>query len=157
MILSSAVRAYVCAEPTDMRKSMDTLSQLVQPVGQVFVFLSRHIKEVLLAKLPSLCHLASAKRASTEQHSSAWSISVTKMTKSSLTIFDCRLTFDAHTGCVWCGRNSSSATGLRFPTAIITSHQTILGITRPSASLSSMLCSIQKHCVHLSGRSSGRR
>ncbi len=55
MILSSAVRAYVCAEPTDMRKSIDALSQLVQPVfgadvfsGQVFVFLSRQRNKVKL-------------------------------------------------------------------------------------------------------------
>jgi hypothetical protein len=29
MILSSAVRAYVCAEPIDMRKSIDGLAALV--------------------------------------------------------------------------------------------------------------------------------
>jgi transposase len=32
MILSSAVRAYVCAEPIDMRKSIDALSMLVEPL-----------------------------------------------------------------------------------------------------------------------------
>jgi len=43
MILSSAVRAYVCAEPLDMRKSIDGLAALVAPLlggdafsGQVF-------------------------------------------------------------------------------------------------------------------------
>ena len=48
MILSSAIRAYVCTEAVDMRKSIDGLSQLVQagmgmnPLsGQVFVFIGR--------------------------------------------------------------------------------------------------------------------
>lgn len=48
MILSSAIRAYVCAEPIDMRKSIDGLAALVQPMlgcdpfsGQVFVFIGR--------------------------------------------------------------------------------------------------------------------
>jgi len=48
MILSSAVRAYVCAEPIDMRKSIDGLAALVAPLlggdafsGQVFVFVGR--------------------------------------------------------------------------------------------------------------------
>ena len=55
MMLSSAVRAYVCAEPTDMRKSIDSLSQLVEPVfgadafgGQVFVFLGKQRNNVKL-------------------------------------------------------------------------------------------------------------
>jgi len=55
MILSCAVRAYVCAEPTDMRKSIDSLSQLVQPVfgadvfgGQVFVFWGKQRNKVKL-------------------------------------------------------------------------------------------------------------
>ncbi len=55
MILSSAVRAYVCAEPTDMRKSIDGLSQLIKPVfgadafgGQVFVFLGKRRNKVKL-------------------------------------------------------------------------------------------------------------
>ena len=48
MILSSAVRAYVCAQPVDMRKSIDGLAALVRPLlgadvfsGQVFVFVGR--------------------------------------------------------------------------------------------------------------------
>lgn len=48
MILSSAIRAYVCAEPIDMRKSIDGLAALVRPMlgqdpfsGQVFVFIGR--------------------------------------------------------------------------------------------------------------------
>lgn len=48
MILSSAVRAYVCAEPTDMRKSIDGLALLIEPVfkadpfsGAMFVFLGK--------------------------------------------------------------------------------------------------------------------
>lgn len=48
MILSSAVRAFVCTEPVDMRKSIDGLSQIVavamgmNPMsGQVFVFIGR--------------------------------------------------------------------------------------------------------------------
>jgi transposase len=48
MILPATVRAYVCAEPTDMRKSIDGLVQLIEPVfkaspfsGHVFVFLGK--------------------------------------------------------------------------------------------------------------------
>ena len=48
MILSSAVRAVVCTEPVDMRKSIDGLSQIVAAAmgmnplsGQVFVFIGR--------------------------------------------------------------------------------------------------------------------
>jgi transposase len=48
MILSSAVRAYVCIEPTDMRKSIDGLVQLIEPVfkadpfcGHMFMFLGK--------------------------------------------------------------------------------------------------------------------
>lgn len=48
MILSSAIRAYVCTEAVDMRKSIDGLSQIVtramgmNPLsGQVFVFIGR--------------------------------------------------------------------------------------------------------------------
>ncbi|WP_334166177.1 IS66 family insertion sequence element accessory protein TnpB [Tepidimonas sp.] len=48
MILSSAIRAYVCSEAVDMRKSIDALSQIVaagmgmNPLsGQVFVFIGR--------------------------------------------------------------------------------------------------------------------
>jgi transposase len=48
VIFSSAVRAYVCTEPTDMRKSIDGLVQLVEPVfkldpfcGAMFVFLGK--------------------------------------------------------------------------------------------------------------------
>lgn len=48
MILSSAVRAFVCTEPVDMRKSIDGLSQIVTAAmgmnplsGQVFVFIGR--------------------------------------------------------------------------------------------------------------------
>jgi transposase len=55
MILSSAVRAYVCAEPIDMRKSIDGLSMLVEPLlgmnalsGQVFVFVGKRRNKVKL-------------------------------------------------------------------------------------------------------------
>lgn len=48
MILSSAIRAYVCSEAVDMRKSIDGLSQMVAAAmgmnplsGQVFVFIGR--------------------------------------------------------------------------------------------------------------------
>nr|WP_255763786.1 IS66 family insertion sequence element accessory protein TnpB [Pelomonas sp. P7] len=46
--MSSAVRAFVCTEPVDMRKSIDGLSQIVAAAmgmnplsGQVFVFIGR--------------------------------------------------------------------------------------------------------------------
>lgn len=55
MILGGGVKAYVCAEPVDMRKSIDGLSQLVEPLlsgnafsGSVFVFLSRRREKVKL-------------------------------------------------------------------------------------------------------------
>jgi transposase len=55
MILSSSVRAYVCAESVDMRKQIDGLAQMVESVfgadvfgGQVFVFLSRQRNKVKL-------------------------------------------------------------------------------------------------------------
>ena len=35
MILSSAVKAYICAEPIDMRKSIDGLAALVAPFEYV--------------------------------------------------------------------------------------------------------------------------
>ena len=48
MILGPGVKAYVCREPVDMRKSIDGLAQLVGPLleqdalcGSLFVFLSR--------------------------------------------------------------------------------------------------------------------
>lgn len=51
----SALRAYICAEPVDMRKSIDGLSQLVEPVfhadvfcGQVFVFVGKRRNKVKL-------------------------------------------------------------------------------------------------------------
>jgi transposase len=55
VILGGGVKAYVCAEPVDMRKSIDGLSQLVAPLlsgdafsGSVFVFLSRRREKVKL-------------------------------------------------------------------------------------------------------------
>ena len=55
MILSSAVRAYVCAEPVDMRKQIDGLAQLVESVFaadvfgvQMFVFLGKRRNKVKL-------------------------------------------------------------------------------------------------------------
>lgn len=55
MILGGGVRAYVCAEPVDMRKAIDGLAQLVQPMfradpfgGQVFVFLGKRRNKVKL-------------------------------------------------------------------------------------------------------------
>lgn len=55
MIFGGGVKAYVCAAPTDMRKSIDGLSQLVAPLlsgdafsGSVFVFLSRRRDKVKL-------------------------------------------------------------------------------------------------------------
>ena len=48
-MFGAGVRAYVCVELVDMRKSIDGLSQLVQPLfsadafgGQVFVFSRMH-------------------------------------------------------------------------------------------------------------------
>ena len=55
MILGGGLRAFVCAEPVDMRKSIDGLAQLVEPVfgadafgGQVFVFLGKRRNKVKL-------------------------------------------------------------------------------------------------------------
>jgi transposase len=55
MMLSSAVRAYVCAEPQDMRRSIDGLARLVQPLfnadpfsGSVFVFVGKRRDRVKL-------------------------------------------------------------------------------------------------------------
>ena len=55
MILGGGVKAYVCTEAVDMRKSIDGLSQLVAPLlsgdafsGAVFVFLSRRREKVKL-------------------------------------------------------------------------------------------------------------
>ena len=55
MMLGSSAKAYVCAEPVDMRKSIDGLAQLVAPLlrgdafsGSVFVFLSRRREKVKL-------------------------------------------------------------------------------------------------------------
>lgn len=55
MILSSSLRAYVCAEPVDMRCSIDGLAQRVQPLfaadpfgGQVFVFVGKRRNRVKL-------------------------------------------------------------------------------------------------------------
>ena len=55
MMLSSSVRAYVCAEPVDMRKQIDGLAQMVEPLfsadafgGQVFVFMGRRRNKVKL-------------------------------------------------------------------------------------------------------------
>jgi transposase len=55
MLNGAGVRAYVCAEAVDMRKSIDALSVLVQPVfaadpfsGHWFVFLSRSRNKVKL-------------------------------------------------------------------------------------------------------------
>ena len=48
MIGSAALKAYVCVQPVDMRKSIDGLAALVVPVfgadpfcGQLFVFVSK--------------------------------------------------------------------------------------------------------------------
>lgn len=55
MILSSAIRAYVCSEAVDMRKSIDALAQIVACSmemnalsGQVFVFIGRRRDKVKL-------------------------------------------------------------------------------------------------------------
>ena len=55
MMLGGSVKAYVCAEPVDMRKSIDGLAQLVAPLlkadafsGSVYVFLSRRREKVKL-------------------------------------------------------------------------------------------------------------
>ena len=55
MMLGGGAKAYVCAEPVDMRKSIDGLAQLVAPLlrgdafsGSVFVFLSRRCEKVKL-------------------------------------------------------------------------------------------------------------
>jgi transposase len=49
MLISGNLRAYVCTEPIDMRKSIDGLAALVRPLfdadplsGQLYVFVSRH-------------------------------------------------------------------------------------------------------------------
>ena len=54
-MLGGGVKAYVCTEPVDMRKSIDGLSQLVAPLlsgdafsGSVFVFMSRRREKVKL-------------------------------------------------------------------------------------------------------------
>ena len=54
-MLGGGAKAYVCAEPVDMRKSIDGLAQLVAPLlggdafsGAVFVFLSRRREKVKL-------------------------------------------------------------------------------------------------------------
>jgi len=54
-MLSAAVHAYVCAEPVDMRKNIDGLAGLVQPLlgrdafsGQVFVFVGKRRNKVKL-------------------------------------------------------------------------------------------------------------
>ncbi len=53
MILSSAIRAWICVEPIDMRKSIDGIAALVGPMlgqdpfsGQVFVFIGRRRNKV---------------------------------------------------------------------------------------------------------------
>jgi len=55
MMFGGGVKAYVCTEPVDMRKSIDGLSQLVTPLlsgdafsGAVFVFMSRRREKVKL-------------------------------------------------------------------------------------------------------------
>ena len=55
MMFGGGAKAYVCAQPVDMRKSIDGLSQLVAPLlagdafsGGVFVFLSRRREKVKL-------------------------------------------------------------------------------------------------------------
>lgn len=55
MLFSAGLRAWVCVEPIDMRKSIDALAQLVGPLfnadafsGQVFVFLGRRRDKVKL-------------------------------------------------------------------------------------------------------------
>ena len=55
MILASSVKAFVCAEPIDMRKQIDGLAQLVEPLfaadafgGQMFVFLGKLRNKVKL-------------------------------------------------------------------------------------------------------------
>jgi transposase len=54
MILGAGVKAYVCAEPIDMRKSVDGLAQLVGPLlaadaflGSVFVLRARDKVKIL--------------------------------------------------------------------------------------------------------------
>lgn len=55
MILGAGVKAYVCAVPVDMRRSIDGLAQLVAPVfggdpfgGAVYVFLGKRRNRVKL-------------------------------------------------------------------------------------------------------------
>jgi transposase len=55
MMISSSVRAYVCAEPVDMRRQIDGLAQMVEPHfgadvfgGQVFVFMGKRRNKVKL-------------------------------------------------------------------------------------------------------------
>jgi transposase len=55
MMLCSSVRAYVCAESVDMRRQIDGLAQMVEPLfsadpfgGQVFVFMGKRRNKVKL-------------------------------------------------------------------------------------------------------------
>ncbi|MBV8260829.1 IS66 family insertion sequence element accessory protein TnpB [Paraburkholderia mimosarum] len=53
MLIAADVRAYICREPVDMRKSIDGLSYLVEPLlaqnpvsGNLFVFVGRDRSKV---------------------------------------------------------------------------------------------------------------
>lgn len=55
MMLPASVRAHVCTEPVDMRRSIDGLAQMVQPLfaadpfcGHVFVFLGKSRNKIKL-------------------------------------------------------------------------------------------------------------
>ncbi|MDB5788651.1 IS66 family insertion sequence element accessory protein TnpB [Caballeronia mineralivorans] len=53
MLIASDVRAYICRDPVDMRKAIDGLSYLVEPLlaqkpasGNLFVFVARDRSKV---------------------------------------------------------------------------------------------------------------
>lgn len=53
MLITTNVRAFICREPVDMRKSIDGLSYLVEPMlkqnlasGNLFVFVARDRSKV---------------------------------------------------------------------------------------------------------------
>ncbi len=53
MLIAADVRAYICRDPVDMRKSIDGLSYLVEPLlaqnpasGNLFVFVGRDRSKV---------------------------------------------------------------------------------------------------------------
>ena len=80
-MLSSTVRAYVCTEPTDMRKAIDGLVQLIEPAfkadpfsGHMFVFLgkSRNKAKIIVWDRTGFWLLYNASRATSFQSLTNW-------------------------------------------------------------------------------------